>query len=70
MEEAAGGDLLDVIRKQKRIAERQAGVWFHQMANGVEYCHGRGVVHRDLKCENLLLDAKVRHQYILYVMHT
>jgi serine kinase len=59
MEEATGGDLLNVIRKQKRLSERQAGFWMRQLSDGVEYCHQRGVVHRDLKCENLLLDAKV-----------
>lgn len=58
MEEATGGDLLNVIRKQKRLSERQAGFWLRQLSDGVEYCHQRGVVHRDLKCENLLLDAK------------
>jgi serine kinase len=57
MEEASGGDLLDAIRKQKRIPEKQAGTWLRQLADGIEYCHSRGVVHRDLKCENLLLDS-------------
>jgi len=59
MEEATGGNLLNVIQKQKRIVEKQAGVWFRQMCDGIDYCHQRGIVHRDLKCENLLLDLKV-----------
>jgi len=59
MEEATGGNLLAVIQKQKRIPEKQAAVWFRQMSDAIDHCHQRGVVHRDLKCENLLLDIKV-----------
>ena len=50
------GDLLDVIRTRKVIPEKQAGLWFEQLVEGIQYCHSKGVVHRDLKCENLLLD--------------
>ena len=59
MEEASGGDLIDTIRKQTRLSESLAGKWIRQLSDGIEYCHGRGVVHRDLKCENLLLDSRV-----------
>ena len=66
MEEATGGNLLGIVQKQKRIAEKQAAVWFRQMLDGIDYCHQRGIVHRDLKCENLLLDLKV---FILRFVH-
>lgn len=56
MEHMPNGDLLDMVRKRKFIAEKQAAIWFYQMCAGIEYCHGQGVVHRDLKCENILLD--------------
>ena len=29
---------------------------FRQLVVGITYVHGQDVVHRDLKCENLLLD--------------
>lgn len=32
--------------------------FFHQLMNGVEYLHNKGVAHRDLKPENLLLDER------------
>jgi len=70
MEEATGGNMLSVIQKQKRIPEKQAAVWYRQMLDAIDYCHQRGIVHRDLKCENLLLDLKVLTQAIdvrLYV---
>ena len=59
MEEATGGDLLNTVRRMKRVSEKQAAIWFRQMCDAVDYCHQRGVVHRDLKCENILLDTKV-----------
>jgi len=62
MEEATGGNVQEVVRKRKQIPEKQAGVWFRQMSDAIDYCHQRGVVHRDLKCEDLLLDSKVFFQ--------
>ncbi|XP_070576328.1 testis-specific serine/threonine-protein kinase 4-like [Ptychodera flava] len=56
MEMAENGDLLDYIKAHGAIPETQAGIWFHQLVDGIEYCHSQGVVHRDLKCENLLLN--------------
>ncbi|XP_076373283.1 testis-specific serine/threonine-protein kinase 3-like [Tachypleus tridentatus] len=56
MELATNGDLLQMIKKDHIIEERRACKWFHNLVDGISYCHEKGVVHRDLKCENLLLD--------------
>jgi 5'-AMP-activated protein kinase, catalytic alpha subunit len=37
-------------------ARRLRGSIFHQLIGAVDYCHSRGVYHRHLKPENLLLD--------------
>lgn len=55
MELVSGGELLDVITKQRRLTEPQARYYFHQIVEGLHYCHKRGVFHRDLKLDNILL---------------
>ncbi|XP_049790319.1 testis-specific serine/threonine-protein kinase 4-like [Schistocerca nitens] len=59
MEYAPNGSLLEVIRRESYIKEPRARVWFRQLVDAVEYCHNQGVVHRDIKCENLLLDEEM-----------
>ncbi|KAI4964223.1 hypothetical protein ZWY2020_006835 [Hordeum vulgare] len=39
------------------LKEDEARRYFQQLINAVDYCHIRGVYHRDLKLENLLLDT-------------
>ncbi|PXF49810.1 CBL-interacting protein kinase 31 [Gracilariopsis chorda] len=57
MELVSGGELFDVITKQRRLTEPQARFYFHQLVEGLHYCHKRGVFHRDLKLENILLST-------------
>ncbi|KAL3288636.1 hypothetical protein HHI36_003069 [Cryptolaemus montrouzieri] len=56
MEYAENGSLLDIIRRDSSIDEYRARKWFRQLVDAVDYCHERGVVHRDIKCENMLMD--------------
>ncbi|XP_033174302.1 testis-specific serine/threonine-protein kinase 4 isoform X2 [Bombus impatiens] len=56
MEYARCGSLLDMIRRDTFIDEFRSRRWFRQLLEAIDYCHGRGVVHRDIKCENLLMD--------------
>lgn len=57
MEFAENGSLFDMIRNQGSVEETRARHWFMQLLSALQYCHERGVVHRDIKCENLLLDS-------------
>lgn len=47
---------LDHLVARGRMPEPEAKRIFSQIVSAVNYCHSQGVVHRDLKAENLLLD--------------
>lgn len=46
----------DHLVAKGRMSEPEAKRIFRQIVSAVSYCHSNGVVHRDLKAENLLLD--------------
>lgn len=50
---------VEYIACHGRMSESLARKKFWQIVGAVEYCHNRKVVHRDLKAENLLLDANM-----------
>ncbi|XP_023681627.1 NUAK family SNF1-like kinase 1 isoform X1 [Paramormyrops kingsleyae] len=56
MEFARGGELYDYVNTRNHLPETEARKIFRQVASAVHYCHNNGVVHRDLKLENILLD--------------
>ncbi len=58
MQLAGHGDMLEYIKLRGALKESKAREFFHQLCEGVRYMHERNFIHRDLKCENLLLDAK------------
>ena len=58
MDIATGGDLLDYIKRRGYVKENLSKKVFMQMLQAVKHCHEKGVVHRDLKCENILLDDR------------
>lgn len=51
-----GGELMDLIIKNKTLTEALAAYFFKQLISGVYYCHLNNIVHRDLKLQNMLLD--------------
>ncbi|CAJ1811004.1 unnamed protein product [Sphenostylis stenocarpa] len=56
MEFAGGGELFHEVARKGRLAENAARFYFRQLISAVKHCHSRGVFHRDLKLDNLLLD--------------
>uniref|UniRef100_A0A804RDP9 non-specific serine/threonine protein kinase n=1 Tax=Zea mays TaxID=4577 RepID=A0A804RDP9_MAIZE len=54
-----GGELLDrIAASEGKLPEQEARRLFQQLVDGVSYCHEKGVCHRDLKLENVLVDRK------------
>lgn len=50
-----GGELLDRVTEKGNYTETDAVHIFKQILEGVAYLHARGIVHRDLKLENLIM---------------
>ncbi|XP_049308168.1 uncharacterized protein LOC105230646 isoform X9 [Bactrocera dorsalis] len=55
-EYASNGEIFDHLAENGPMKELEAARVFTQLVSAVQYCHSMGVVHRDLKAENVLLD--------------
>lgn len=58
VEYCAGGHIGDYISPTRPMTESAARYYFSQLIDGLSYCHGHCVCHRDLRIENLMLDNK------------
>jgi len=55
MEHLDGLGIDEVLEREGRLPLDRALDILIQLADALDYCHGRGIVHRDLKTENVLL---------------
>jgi serine/threonine protein kinase len=60
MELCAGGDLLNYVRKRRKLKEDKAKFIFKQIVEGLAHIHHKSILHRDIKLDNILFDGKGR----------
>ena len=58
IELCAGGDLLTYVRKRRKLKEEVARHVFKQIMDGLNYCHAKQILHRDIKLDNVLLNGE------------
>merc|ERR1711936_1447123 len=51
-------DLFDYISERGALSEAKARLMFSQLLDTVLMCHNNGVLHRDIRDENILIDVK------------
>ncbi|MEO8954439.1 MAG: serine/threonine-protein kinase, partial [Ktedonobacteraceae bacterium] len=65
MQYVGGGTLRDLLRQKGRIEIRQAIQYTVQMARALHHAHQRGIVHRDVKPQNMLISASDPNEILL-----
>ena len=56
MEYVSCGDLLGFVRKRTKLSEKIAKFIFRQIIEALIYIHSKGIIHRDIKLDNILID--------------
>lgn len=56
LEYCSNGNLHDFLVNRGRLSEEQAQYWFRQLVSGVLFCQRQGVVSRDIKNSNIVID--------------
>jgi serine/threonine-protein kinase len=52
------GETLHDRMARKRVSDTEAARWIDQVASALEFAHGQGIIHRDVKPSNIIIDEK------------
>ena len=58
LEYGKNGELRHLVQKLGALSDVLTRTYFHQILSGINACHKVGVIHRDMKLENIVLDAQ------------
>jgi len=56
---AENGNMLEYLQTNGAVNESQGCTWFYQIVQALIYLHDMDIAHRDMKCENILLESNL-----------
>lgn len=56
LEYASNGSLFEYLQKNRILSDKQIAFIFKEICLGIQYLHSFGIIHRDIKLENILFD--------------
>ena len=70
MEYCEGKDLMDYIITKTRLTEMESLKLFQQLISALTYLHNQHIAHRDIKIDNMLLDAQMNLKLVDFGLST
>lgn len=59
LEYMPGGSVKNLLDKSGPFNEKLVKIFIRQILEGLKYLHSKGIIHRDLKCANVLVDTNL-----------
>jgi serine/threonine protein kinase len=53
-----GGEMFTYLRKERQFSELRAKIYAAEIIEAIGFLHKNGIIYRDLKPENVLLDSE------------